>query len=155
MFKLLHVLLSLSASIAVTALVMVVVFPVHARSSATEPAGGADIVPAVLVEVTGTASGGASPKAECPALSQLTAGSSCPYLAGKMARAGADPHAEGDGNTAASACPYLARQAAGTGCPALTERTGDAVCPYLAGRDRSATDVEGFDGGEAPNTLDL
>jgi hypothetical protein len=144
MARLIHASLTIIAAIAVTALIMSLVLPVHARSSAQQTSESSDIVRAVLVNHSGVTSDGAS----CPALPQPNAGSSCPYLAGKS----------GQTEGAASDCPYLAKQDARSDCPALkerSERSGDTPCPYLSGQGRHETDSPQLEDESAPVTLTL
>jgi hypothetical protein len=108
MSKIIEASLVLISSIAITALIMVVVFPVHALGVAI-PATAADgVQPAVYVE-------GAR---SCPATGKITG--ECPYLAQR---------------SSAVSCPYLAALAAASGCPALSERDSATACPYADGHE--------------------
>lgn len=108
MSKTIEASLVLISSIAITALIMVVVFPVHALGD-TIPASAADgVQPAVYVE-------GAR---SCPATGKATG--ECPFLAER---------------TSGVSCPYLAAIAAASGCPAFSPQSSAPTPPSEDGND--------------------
>jgi hypothetical protein len=124
-------------SFAVTALVMVAVFPAHARGGVTDQAAVPDIRPAVLVEYRGATPIDGSSASTCPALTQPGSSASCPYIDGLVRRDGGAPRgARGADDEVPLVCPYLSTRSAGTGCPALSGRTTSTECPYLSQKDR-------------------
>ncbi|MGD8440989.1 MAG: hypothetical protein PVG53_10660 [Holophagae bacterium] len=129
MARLIQVSLTVLISVAVTALIMALVLPAHARSGAAEPAAASDIRHAVLTEHLGASSGDAA--ATCPALPRPGPVASCPALEGVAPKGNHVSHGLPEASAdAVSGCPYLSSLAARTGCPALSTRTESTTCPY-------------------------
>jgi len=148
MSKLIQVSLTVLMSVAVTALVMAVVVPTHARSGATDHAAPSDIRHAVLTEHLGASSGELPSTSACPALPKPDASTSCPSLEGVAPRHDRVPFGFPEATAVAvSGCPYLAALAARTGCPALSTRTESSTCPYSPSDIRPDTSP-GLDNGD-------
>jgi len=93
----------LTLSIVFTVLIMVVIFPRHARGGAEPALEGPGIAPAVFIDGTHHRPG--TPGA-----------TKAPTFADQVKGAG---------------CPYLAAMAAGSSCPATRPSDTTSICPYL------------------------
>jgi hypothetical protein len=107
MSKFIEASLVLTSTIAITALLLVAVLPVHALGGVSSAAAINGVQAAVHVEGVRT----------CPATGENTG--ECPFLTQR---------------SSAAACPYLAAVAAASGCPALSPRDSAASCPYQDGK---------------------
>ena len=156
MAKTIQATLTVLISVAITALIMVAVFPAHARSDAADHPAVSDIRPAVLVEYYGTPPADASTAPTCPAFPRLDSSASCPYADDAVPQDRRVPHSAGEKNDAvASGCPYLSSLAARADCPALTTWTESSACPFLSGKDGSDASPRLSDDGGSPRTLSL
>jgi hypothetical protein len=77
--------LTVFASIAIAALVAIVVLPAHARGGAADRMEHSGIRHAVLVDEMVWLPAGTPDGPACPALAQRGAGTACPYTAGALA----------------------------------------------------------------------
>ena len=131
--------LILATSIAITALVMAIVFPVHALGGAAQRSAFDDVRPAVFVEGAFEGSGTPGSQPTCPFVAQRGSADACPYLSRLDARAGRSwvrtPHIP---VVSGGPCPYLSAMAASCGCP------------YLAGEESHAARR-----GNSPDELSL
>jgi hypothetical protein len=95
--------LILGAAVAITTLVVSLVFPLHALGSRPEPAAAGSVLHAVFVAGSGAPAVPAKEGAVCPFLAKRAAlaSSTCPYL-----RA-----------VAAASCPYAAEGGMSGACP--------------------------------------
>ena len=154
MVKFLQASLTVLVSIAIAALVTVVVVPDHARGVAADREAVSDIRHAVLVEHLAPPSGPASTASTCPSLTRPGAGSPCPYVDGVASQVGRVPLGARELKVEnPPACPYLSTLAARSGCPALTTRTETSACPFLSGRDDPDASPQVNDDHEAPRAL--
>jgi hypothetical protein len=94
-------------TIVITALIMIVVFPIHTFAGASSATAKQDVRPAVYVVASGKCPVDRPNAEKCPALVR--------------------PQSD-------TACPYLSALTAGSNCPALMAPPTAAACPALAGR---------------------
>jgi hypothetical protein len=156
MVKVIQASLTLFTSIAITALILAVVIPAHARSGAADHPAAVDIRPAVLTEYLGSAPGNSASAPTCPAMAKPSSGSSCPFLAGSASRDTRGPvDAREISGTSASGCPYLSARTAKAGCPALSSRAAGSACPFLSGTGRHDASPEMRGKDDAPLAMTL
>ncbi len=143
-------------SLALTALVITVVFPAHARGGVEDVAAASGIRHAVLVENAGPPSENSSAISACPYLSRAESATACPYLNGIASPNGQAPRADRENDAAApTGCPYLDAKAAEAGCPSMSTDAVKTACPYLSGKDHSSACPRERDDEAAPREVSL
>jgi hypothetical protein len=151
-----HAALLLALSIAITALIMVVVFPVHALGGASPTAAGSDVIPAVFVEGEWDMPNDSGPIPTCPFLAEGRTGTRCPYLAGFDAGSDATPDMTRRAQTPVErACPGLSAFTAASRCPALSVPAPGSSCPFLGGVRSHDPPLWGHEDDPAATTFSL
>ena len=148
--------LTVLASIAFTALVVVFVLPAHARGGAADQVERSDLRLAILVGEIARPSAATPAGPTCPALAEPGSSTSCPFTAGSISGDFRVPLGllEAYG-TASSGCPYLSALHARSGCPEVRSPARGSACPFLSGSDRPRAGERAAESDELPLGLTL
>ena len=148
--------LTVLASIAITALVVVFVLPAHARGGMAGQVERSDLRHAILVGETARPSAATPAGPTCPALAELGSNSSCPFTAGSISGDSRVPRGMLEAyGTASSGCPYLSALQARSGCPEMPSSAQASACPFLSGTDRPRAGERAAESDELPLGLTL
>lgn len=156
MAKLSQATLTVLASIAITALVVVFVLPAHARGEVADQVESSDLRHAILVGEIARPSGDTPAGPTCPAFVEPGSYTSCPFTAGSISGVSRVPRGflEVYG-TASSGCPYLSALHARSGCPEMASPAQASACPFLSGTDRPRAGERAAGDDELPLGLTL